>query len=56
MPYVISDDCLSCGSCQFVCENDAIFEGDYHYQIDPDKCKECGECAKQCPAEAISKA
>ena len=28
MAYVISDDCVSCGSCAAVCPADAISEGD----------------------------
>ncbi len=48
MAYVISDECLSCGSCAAQCPSEL------HYEIDPEKCLECGACAAQCPAEAIS--
>ena len=54
MAYVISDECLSCGSCAAQCPAEAIEMGDLHYEIDPEKCLECGACAAQCPAEAIS--
>jgi len=54
MAYVISDDCLSCGSCAAQCPAEAIDMGDTHYEIDAEKCLECGACAAQCPAEAIS--
>ena len=54
MAYVISDDCVSCGSCAAQCPVEAISEGAEHYEINPDICVECGACAAQCPAEAIS--
>ena len=54
MAYVISDDCVSCGSCASVCPLEAISMGADHYAIDADKCAECGSCADQCPVEAIS--
>ena len=53
MAYVITDECLSCGSCAAQCPAEAIDMGDLHYEIDPNKCLECGACAAQCPAEAI---
>lgn len=54
MAYVISDECISCGSCAAACPCEAIAEGAEHYEIDPDKCAECGACAATCPVEAIS--
>lgn len=53
MAFVITDECLSCGSCAAQCPAEAIDMGDLHYEIDADKCLECGSCAAQCPAEAI---
>ena len=53
MAYVITDECLSCGSCAAQCPAEAIDMGELHYEIDPEKCLECGSCAAQCPAEAI---
>ena len=53
MAYVITDECLSCGSCAAQCPAEAIDMGELHYEIDPEKCLECGACAAQCPAEAI---
>lgn len=53
MAYVITDECVSCGSCQEVCPVGAISEGDDKYVIDPDVCTDCGTCAEQCPVEAI---
>ena len=53
MAYVISDECVSCGTCISECPVEAISEGE-PYEIDPDKCTECGACAAVCPVEAIS--
>ena len=54
MAYVISDDCVSCGSCAAECPADAIAEGDSKYVIDADKCLDCGTCEATCPTGAIS--
>jgi ferredoxin len=56
MAYFITDDCISCGSCQSVCPVEAISEGDDKYVIDPKLCTDCGTCAEQCPVEAIKPA
>ncbi len=53
MAFVITDECLSCGTCAANCPADAIDMGDLHYVIDADKCLECGTCAANCPADAI---
>ncbi len=53
MAYVITDECIMCGSCVEVCPVDAISEGDPAYIIDPDTCTDCGACADECPTEAI---
>ncbi|MCQ2329812.1 MAG: 4Fe-4S binding protein [Paludibacteraceae bacterium] len=55
MAYVISEDCMACGTCAGECPNDAISEGDI-FHIDPEKCVDCGTCASVCPAEAIKQA
>ena len=44
MAYVISDDCIACGTCIDECPVEAISEGD-KYSINPDLCTECGTCA-----------
>ena len=54
MAYVISDACLSCGSCEGECPVGAIAQGDGKYEINPDLCLECGSCEAACPAGAIS--
>lgn len=53
MAYVISDDCIACGTCIDECAVGAISEGE-KYSIDPEVCVECGTCADVCPSGAIS--
>ncbi len=55
MAYVISEDCIACGSCISECPVDAISEGDI-YVIDAEVCTDCGSCADVCPSDAISPA
>ena len=52
MAYVISEDCIACGTCIGDCPVEAISEGDI-YTIDPEMCTDCGSCADSCPTEAI---
>ena len=52
MAYVISGECIACGTCIDECPVGAISEGDI-YHIDPETCTECGTCADVCPSEAI---
>ena len=53
MAHVITDDCISCGSCEDVCPVSAISEGDDKYKIDPELCTDCGDCVETCSVEAI---
>ena len=53
MAYVITDSCVSCGTCEGECPVSAISEGDGKYEINADECVDCGTCAGVCPAEAI---
>lgn len=52
MAYVITDDCISCGSCEAECATGAITPGDDKYQIDAETCIDCGACAAVCPTDA----
>jgi ferredoxin len=54
MAHFITDECITCGSCQSVCPVEAISEGEDKYVIDPKLCTDCGTCAEQCPVEAIT--
>ena len=38
MPRVISDECVSCGTCEGECPVEAISAGDDKYVIDADTC------------------
>jgi len=56
--YIITDECIACGSCESECPNEAISEGEEIYVIDPSKCTECVgfydtmQCADVCPVDA----
>ena len=53
MAYVISDECVSCGTCESECPAEAISQGDEHYVIDADACLDCGTCADACPTNGL---
>lgn len=53
MAYVITDECVMCGSCAGACPQECISEGDAKYVIDADACIDCGSCAANCPVSAI---
>ena len=53
MAYKITDQCISCGSCEGDCPIGAISSGDSQYVIDADTCIDCGSCVGACPVEAI---
>lgn len=48
MAFVISDDCIMCGTCAANCPAEAISEGNGKYVINADSCMECGTCAANC--------
>jgi len=41
MALKITDDCINCDVCEPECPNEAIFQGEEIYVIDPNKCTEC---------------
>ncbi len=56
MAFKITDNCISCGSCEGTCPVGAISQGDEHFEINADACIDCGSCAAGCPVEAIEQA
>jgi len=54
MAHVISDECVSCGTCEAECPSSAISAGDSKYEIDAEKCTDCGTCVDVCPTSCIS--
>lgn len=56
MAYVISEECVNCGTCASECPVGAIAEGEGKHDINPDECIDCGTCASVCPVSAIAPA
>ncbi len=58
MAYKITEDCVSCGSCEGVCQNEAIKMDARTYKIDAGRCTECvgwfdaPKCSDICPVDA----
>ncbi len=50
---ILDEECLLCGLCKDVCEDEAILEDRNGYSIDSEACTGCGRCRAVCPAEAI---
>jgi ferredoxin len=56
---MITDDCINCDVCEPECPNDAIYQGEEIYEIDPKKCTECvghfdqPQCQEVCPVDCI---
>lgn len=53
MARVITDSCISCGSCESTCPVEAISQGDTQFEINADSCIDCGACEAGCPVGAI---
>ena len=59
MALTITDDCINCDICEPECPNDAIYQGEFIYEIEPSKCTECvghfnnPQCQEVCPVECI---
>ena len=60
MAYKISEECIYCGTCAEECPNNAIYEGETQFIVDPDKCTECvgffesPRCHEACPLQIPS--
>jgi ferredoxin len=52
MAYVITSECVKCGTCLDICPTSAIEDGEEQYII-TNACIECGRCKDVCPIEAI---
>lgn len=61
MALMITDECINCDVCEPVCPNNAIFQGEEIYEIDPNLCTECvghfdtPQCVQVCPVDCIPK-
>ena len=59
MALKITDECINCDVCEPECPNDAIYQGEEIYEIDPNKCTECKghfeqpQCREVCPVDCI---
>lgn len=52
-PFVETELCVGCGSCQRICAHGAPIIKDRKAQIDQNKCVGCGRCLAVCPKNAI---
>lgn len=61
MALMITDECINCDVCEPECPNEAIYQGEFIYEIDPLKCTECvghfdiPQCVEVCPVACIPK-
>ncbi|MHA7840365.1 MAG: YfhL family 4Fe-4S dicluster ferredoxin [Gammaproteobacteria bacterium] len=59
MALMITDECINCDVCEPECPNEAIYQGEFIYEIDPNKCTECvghfdvPQCREVCPVDCI---
>lgn len=50
--FIISAECIACGTCKERCPSSAIVEDGENYLI-TSVCAECGDCLEVCPVGAI---
>jgi ferredoxin len=59
MALLITEECINCDVCEPECPNDAIYQGDEIYEINPVLCTECvghydtSQCVEVCPVDCI---
>jgi ferredoxin len=59
MALTITDACINCDVCEPACPNQAIYQGEQIYEIDPARCSECvghfdvPQCQVVCPVNCI---
>ena len=52
MSFIITDQCIACGTCKEECPSEAIIAEGGKYKI-TDACIECATCMETCPSGAI---
>lgn len=59
MALFITDECINCDVCEPVCPNNAIYQGETIFEINPNLCTECvghfnePQCVSVCPVNCI---
>ena len=59
MALYITDQCINCDVCEPECPNDAIYQGEFIYEIEAERCTECvghykkEQCIVVCPVDCI---
>lgn len=59
MSLIITDECINCDICEPECPNEAIYQGEEIYEINPSLCTECvghfeqPQCKEVCPVDCI---
>ena len=59
MSLKIIEECINCDVCEPACPNEAIYQGEEIYEINPNKCTECvghfdePQCREVCPVDCI---
>ncbi|WP_020166499.1 MULTISPECIES: YfhL family 4Fe-4S dicluster ferredoxin [Methylotenera] len=59
MALFITDECINCDVCEPECPNEAIYQGQEIYEINPNLCTECvghfdqPQCVAVCPVNCI---